>query len=100
MTDKHFLKLAKKYSDPFRITNGKTFRLKQIDPAETLGLNATDKPKTKESLEAGVEILTDLQDILYAHDRWAVLVIFQAMDAFGAAPEKIVVQFFGGRCFE
>lgn len=83
MTDKNFLKLAKKYSDPFRITNGKNFKLKQIDPAETLGLKAADKPKAKEALEAAVELLTDLQDRLYAHDRWAVLVIFQAMDAAG-----------------
>ena len=83
MTDKEFLKLAKKYSDPFRITKGKGFRLKQIDPAETLGLDAEDKPKAKEALEAGVEMLTSLQDRLYAHDRWAILVIFQAMDAAG-----------------
>jgi len=83
MTDKDFLKLAKKYSDPFRITNGKNFKLKQIDPGDTLELDAEDKPKAKEALESGVELLAELQDRLYAHDRWAVLVIFQAMDAAG-----------------
>ncbi|HEU4711672.1 MAG TPA: polyphosphate kinase 2 family protein [Pyrinomonadaceae bacterium] len=83
MTDKNFLKLAKKYSDPFRVTNGNNFRLKQIDPAETLGLKTADKPKAKQALEAGVEMLTDLQDRFYAHNRWALLVIFQAMDAAG-----------------
>lgn len=81
MNDKEFLKQAKKYSDPFRITNGKTFRLKQIDPADTLGYE--DKAKAKEALGCGVEMLAELQDKLYAHNRWAVLLIFQAMDAAG-----------------
>jgi PPK2 family polyphosphate:nucleotide phosphotransferase len=83
MTDKDFIKLAKKYSQPFRVTNGKKFKLKQIDPAESLGLGAGDKGKAREALEQGVELLTKLQDELYAHDRWAVLLIFQAMDAAG-----------------
>jgi PPK2 family polyphosphate:nucleotide phosphotransferase len=83
MTDKDFLKQAKKYSQPFCITNGKKFRLKQIDPAETLDFGAEDKPLAKDALEQSVELLTKLQDKLYAHDRWAVLLIFQAMDAAG-----------------
>ena len=83
MTDKEFLKLAKKYSEPFRITDGKKFKLKQIDPDETLGWDAEDKPKAKETLQSGVELLAKLQDELYAHNRWAVLLIFQAMDAAG-----------------
>ena len=83
MTDKDFLKQAKKYSQPFCITNGKKFRLKQIDPAETLDFGPQDKPLAKDALEQSVELLTKLQDKLYAHDRWAVLLIFQAMDAAG-----------------
>ena len=83
MTDKDFLKQAKKYSEPFCTTNGKKFKLKQIDPAETLDFEADDKPKAKEALERGVELLADLQAKLYAHNRWAVLLIFQAMDAAG-----------------
>ncbi|HET8783902.1 MAG TPA: polyphosphate kinase 2 family protein [Pyrinomonadaceae bacterium] len=83
MTDKDFLKLAKKYSDPFRIANGKKFRLKQIDPGESLGFGAGDKGKAQEALERGVQLLAKLQDELYANDRWAVLLIFQAMDAAG-----------------
>ena len=83
MTDKDFLKQAKKYSDPFRVTDGKHFKLKRIDPGDTLGLGEEDKPKAKEALENGVELLTKLQDKLYAHDRWAVLLIFQALDAAG-----------------
>jgi PPK2 family polyphosphate:nucleotide phosphotransferase len=83
MTDKDFLKQAKKYSEPFCITDGRKFKLKQIDPADTLDFGADGKPKAKEALEQGVELLTQLQDKLYAHDRWAVLLIFQAMDAAG-----------------
>lgn len=83
MTDKEFLKQAKKYSEPFRITDGKKFKLSKIDPAETLGLDDDDKPEAKKALEYGVEMLAELQDKLYAHDRWAVLLIFQAMDAAG-----------------
>jgi PPK2 family polyphosphate:nucleotide phosphotransferase len=81
MNDKEFLKHAKKFSEPFRVTNGKTFRLGKIDPGETLG--SEDKDWAEEALESGVELIAELQDKLYAHDRWAVLLIFQAMDAAG-----------------
>ena len=80
---KDFLKQARKYSEPFRITDGKSFRLKKIDPANTLSFDSDDKPKAQQALEAGVELLAKLQDKLYAQDRWAVLIIFQAMDAAG-----------------
>src|ERR1051325_3153105 len=80
---KNFLKQARKYSEPFRITDGKSFRLKQVDPANTLSFDSDEKAKAQQALEAGVELLTKLQDKLYAQDRWAVLIIFQAMDAAG-----------------
>ena len=80
---KDFLKQARKYSEPFRITDGKSFRLKQIDPANTLSFDSDEKPKAQETLEAGVRLLAELQDKLYAQDRWSVLIIFQAMDAAG-----------------
>ena len=80
MNEKEFLKLAKKYSEPFCVTNGKTFRLGQVDPGETLG---EEKAAAKGALEAGAELIGELQDKLYAHDQWAVLLIFQAMDAAG-----------------
>jgi PPK2 family polyphosphate:nucleotide phosphotransferase len=83
MKDKDILKKAKKYSEPFRVTDGKKFRLKQVDPGDTLGFGADAKGRAKEGLEAGVEMLSDLQDRLWAQDRWAVLIIFQAMDAAG-----------------
>ena len=78
-----FLKLAKKYSEPFRITDGTKFRLKRMNPGETLDFEADEKPRAEEELAQGVELLRQLQDKLYAQDRWSVLIIFQAMDAAG-----------------
>ena len=83
MTNKNFLKQAKKYSDPFRVTDGAKFRLKKIDPGETLDFESDEKPEAEEALAQGVELLKLLQDKLYAQDRWAVLIIFQALDAAG-----------------
>ena len=75
------MKLAKLVK-PFQIAKGRHFRLKDIDPGDTLGLDLD--PKTaKELLQAGIERLAELQELLYADDRWALLVIFQAMDAAG-----------------
>lgn len=68
---------------PFRVSNGKKFRLKHINPGDTLWLNAADKSRAKEALAHGIEALVKLQDMLYAQDRRAVLLIFQAMDAAG-----------------
>jgi len=76
-------KIAREFSKPFRITDGRKFRLKDVDPADTLHLNDEDKPRAKEGLQVGVEALAELQDMLYAQDKWAVLLIFQAMDAAG-----------------
>jgi PPK2 family polyphosphate:nucleotide phosphotransferase len=67
----------------FRVTDGDTFRLKDFDPAETLGLDEEDEPRAKKLLKEGVEVLAELQELLYAQDRWALLLIFQAMDAAG-----------------
>jgi PPK2 family polyphosphate:nucleotide phosphotransferase len=77
------VKAARKLSRPYRIDHGRGFRLKDVDPADTGGLDAEDKPQAVESLAAGVEALAELQDKLYAQDRWAVLLVFQAMDAAG-----------------
>jgi PPK2 family polyphosphate:nucleotide phosphotransferase len=67
---------------PYRIDKAKSFRLKDIDPRDTRGLNI-DAKEARASLKKGVERLAALQEMLYAQDRWAVLVIFQAMDAAG-----------------
>jgi PPK2 family polyphosphate:nucleotide phosphotransferase len=83
MKKKDFLKGSKKFAKPFQITDGKEFRLKHFDPGDTLGLKSEDKPKAKEALKWGIELLTEMQDKLYAQDQWSVLLIFQAMDAAG-----------------
>ena len=74
---------ARAFSRPYRITDGEKFRLEDVDPGDTAGLEAEDKPRAKEALQTGVEALAELQDMLYAQDRWAVLLVFQAMDAAG-----------------
>ena len=83
MKPKAVFKKARKFAAPFRITNGAKFRLKDFDPADTLNHESEDKPRAKEALAIGVETLAELQDKLYATDRWSVLLIFQAMDAAG-----------------
>jgi PPK2 family polyphosphate:nucleotide phosphotransferase len=83
MNTKDVIKRARGFAKPFRVTDGDGFRLKNIDPGDTLGLGSEDKPLAKEALAVGIEALAELQDMLYAQDRWAVLLIFQAMDAAG-----------------
>ena len=66
----------------YRITDGRKFRLKDHDPADTAGYSM-DKPAAGMLLEAGVKRLAEFQDKLHAQDRWAMLCAFQAMDAAG-----------------
>ena len=77
------VKVARKLASPYRVTTGKGFRLKDIDPGDTAWLKQEDKPRAREALQTGIEALASLQDMLYAQDRWAVLFVFQAMDAAG-----------------
>jgi PPK2 family polyphosphate:nucleotide phosphotransferase len=77
------IKKSREWASPYCITNGNGFRLKDIDPDDTGGLKSEDKPRAKEALSIGVDALATLQDMLYAQDRWAVLLIFQAMDGAG-----------------
>jgi PPK2 family polyphosphate:nucleotide phosphotransferase len=77
------VKKAREFSRPFRVSSGKRFRLKDVDPGDTLHFKTEDKPRAREALQIGVEALSHFQERLYAQDRWAVLLIFQAMDAAG-----------------
>jgi len=83
MKTKEIIKTARKIAEPFRVSKGKDFRLKDVDPNDTLGFKEEDKPRAKEALASGITALAELQDKLYAQDKWAVLLIFQAMDAAG-----------------
>jgi polyphosphate kinase 2 (PPK2 family) len=66
----------------FRIDKPNKFRLAEYDPADTCGVDV-DKAEAKTMLANGVERLSDLQERLYAQDRWSVLIVLQAMDAAG-----------------
>jgi PPK2 family polyphosphate:nucleotide phosphotransferase len=72
---------ARDYSKPYRVTNGKKFRLDDVDPDETRWVKNEDE--ATDLLKEGIDVLSDLQEKLYAHDRWALLLIFQAMDGAG-----------------
>ncbi len=76
---KELMKLAASY----RFADGKKFRLKEVDPADTGGLKFEHKKDPEVLLRHSVEQLAELQDKLYADNRWALLLIFQAMDAAG-----------------
>ena len=66
----------------FRIDEPDKFRLSKHDPAECYGLTV-DKKEAQAMLAGGIERLAELQQRLYAEDRWSVLIVLQAMDAAG-----------------
>ena len=68
---------------PYRVTDGSRFRLEDFDPGDTGSLEGEDKPAAREALAAGIRALETLQERLYAQDQWALLLIFQAIDAAG-----------------
>ncbi|WP_144185657.1 PPK2 family polyphosphate kinase [Elioraea rosea] len=75
-------KRTRKLLDRYRIEDGRKFRLKQIDPADTAGIKL-DKDDAKTLLGTGTEFLAAQQEKLYADDRYSMLLMFQAMDAAG-----------------
>jgi len=72
---------ASKLVKAYRVENGKKFRLKDFDPADTG--NVHSKEQATKLLERGIAEMAELQDKLYAQDCWGVLLVFQAMDAAG-----------------
>jgi PPK2 family polyphosphate:nucleotide phosphotransferase len=94
MPRKEILDRTQRYVLPFRITRGEGFQLKKYDPGDTCGLKADkcEKPDKGEKMDKGeafklrqqvTEWLAQEQDMLYAQDRWSLLLVFQAMDAAG-----------------
>ncbi len=83
MKTKELLRKAAALSEPFRVSKGGGFNLHDFSPKDTLGFKDEDKPRAKEALAMGIEALALLQEKLYAQDKWALLLIFQAMDAAG-----------------
>ena len=72
---------ASRLIKPYRITQGEGFRLKDCDPADTGSMHSKDD--AEKLLAGNIELLSDLQEKLYAQDRWAILLIFQGVDAAG-----------------
>ena len=76
------LKRIAEFVEPFRVTSAR-FRLKDVDPGDTVGLKSESKPEAQQRLAEGVRWLAEEQDKLYAQDRRSLLLVFQAMDAAG-----------------
>jgi PPK2 family polyphosphate:nucleotide phosphotransferase len=83
MSTKRVIRNSAAFAKPFRVSDGKKFKLKDYDPGDTGGLDSEDKPRAKEALQNGIEVLAELQDKLYAQRNWSLLLVFQAMDAAG-----------------
>src|SRR3989441_1935150 len=84
MKTNEIIKIARRLAELFRVSKGKHFQLKDVDPNDTLEFTKdADKSRAKEALTTGVAAMAELQDKLYAQDKWALLLIFQAMDAAG-----------------
>src|SRR5688572_243687 len=83
LNKKELIKRAKKFSNRYCVGDGKKFKLKDYDTKPHVDLDREDKPLVKQTLQLGVDALAAMQDVLYAQDRWSLLVIFQAMDAAG-----------------
>ena len=82
MPRKEILDRTQMYTQPFRITKGEGFQLKNFDPGDTCGLKR-EKGEASEFLRQGTQWLAQEQDVLYAQDCWSLLLLFQAMDAAG-----------------
>jgi PPK2 family polyphosphate:nucleotide phosphotransferase len=81
--DKTTREQVAKFISPYRVEDGRKFRLKDIDPGDTHGLQSEFKDDASAFLQQSVGWLAEEQEMLYAQDKWAVLLIFQAMDAAG-----------------
>ncbi len=83
LSKKELIEQAKKFSNQYCVGNGDKFRLEEYKTSVNFDLGPEDKPLVKKTLQLGVNALAAMQDILYAQDKWSLLLIFQAMDAAG-----------------
>jgi PPK2 family polyphosphate:nucleotide phosphotransferase len=81
MKQRKLIKEAARLAEPYRITEGAKFRLKHFDPADTAGVKS--EQHAQKLLAQSAAIASQMQEMLYAQDRWALLLIFQGMDAAG-----------------
>lgn len=83
LKNKELVERAKKFSKQYCVGDREKFRLKDYVTEAKIDIDPEDKPLISNTLQQGVEALAAMQDILYAQDKWSVLLIFQAMDAAG-----------------
>src|ERR1700737_3183100 len=81
MKPKKLIKQASRLCEPYCVTNGKKFRLKDFSTDDTNGVKS--KKQALQLLEESSAKLSQMQEKLYAQDNWALLLIFQGMDAAG-----------------
>ena len=83
LSRKEFIARAKKLSKPYRVISDKKFKLKDFPTNVDNDLGKEGKPTAQQALQLGVQELAEMQEKLYAQDKWSLLLIFQAMDAAG-----------------
>ena len=83
LSKKELRERDRKFSKKFCVEDGDDFQLDKYSTDPNIDLGPEDKPVMKQTLQVGVDALADLQDVLYAQDKWSLLLIFQAMDAAG-----------------
>ena len=67
----------------YRVEDGRSFRLRDVDPGDTGGLHVQKRVARQQLHDRWTAALSELQEKLYAQDRWSLLLVFQAMDAAG-----------------
>jgi PPK2 family polyphosphate:nucleotide phosphotransferase len=80
---KELIERAKKFSKQFCVDDRKKFHLKDYGTESKIDIDPEDKPLINQTLQMGIKALANMQDMLYAQDKWSLLLIFQAMDAAG-----------------
>lgn len=88
------VKRCRKFIEPYRVTDGRGFKLSRYDPGDLGKLGKDSKKEAVDKLEKGIELLEQLQEVLYASESHALLVVLQAMDSAGK--DGIVKHVMGG----
>ena len=83
LSKKELVKKAKNFSKQYCVGKGEGFKLKDYETKAGFNLGEEGKPLVEQTLQMGVDALAAMQDILYAQDKWSLLIVFQAMDAAG-----------------
>ena len=83
MSEHSLVERARQLIKPYRVSDGGRFRLKDFDPRDTGGLHDEHRSEATTILRDGIDLLAAQQDVLFAQNRWSILLVFQAMDAAG-----------------